>query len=106
MAKKFRGSFDALSKQGARYYNEQRFKPLIGNGKPLWEFKEHDHRLYCYRRPDATNDGVDVVLLNGWVKDKKGKSNEEIAKVATAQALLVEFRAEYPDGSIPSGGNT
>lgn len=48
-AKKFKGSFDALSKMGAAYRNDQRFKGLASNGKPLWEFKEHDHRLYCFR---------------------------------------------------------
>ncbi len=88
---------------GARYHNEQRFKALIGNGKPLWEFKEFDHRLYCFRRPDASNVGVDVVLLDGWVKDKQGRNKQEISKVASAQSLLAEFLAEYPGGNI--GGN-
>jgi hypothetical protein len=99
VAKKFKGSFDALSKMGAEYYNPQRFKPLVGNGTPLWEFKEFDHRLYCYRRPDATNVNVEVVLFNGWVKDKEGRSREEVEKVATAQSLLSEFLAEYPGGA-------
>ena len=77
---------------GARYYNSQRFKALTGNGKPLWEFKEHDHRLYCERSVDGEN--VSVVLLNGWIKDKKGKSKRERNEVATAQTLLGECIAE------------
>ena len=91
--KKFQGSFDALSKMGAEYYISQRFKALIGDGKPLWEFKEHDHRLYCERR---VIDGkrVSVVLLSGWIKDKKGKSKREKNEVATAQTLLRECIAD------------
>ena len=78
---------------GAEYYISQRFKALIGDGKPLWEFKEHDHRLYCERR---VIDGkrVSVVLLSGWIKDKKGKSKREKNEVATAQTLLRECIAD------------
>ena len=72
--KKFEGSFDALSKMGAQYCNAQRFKALIGDGKPLWVFKEHDHRLYCERRV-VDGEGVSVVLLSGWIKDKEGRIN-------------------------------
>ena len=91
--KKFKGSFDALSKTGAQYCNAQRFKPLIGDGKPLWVFKEHDHRLYCERRV-VDGKGVSVVLLSGWIKDKKGQNKREKNEVATAQALLGECIAD------------
>lgn len=100
-AKKFKGSFDALSKMGSPYHNEQRFKPLIGKGKPLWEFKEHDHRLYCFRRVEEER--VVVTLLDGWVKDKEGRSKQEVHRVQAALSLLAEFLAEFPEGNIPGG---
>ena len=97
--KKYKGSFDALSKLGPDYYNPQRFKPLIGAGKPLWEFKEFDNRLYCFRTVKQTNT-VDVVLLSGWVKDKKGRTEREVREVQSAQGLLNEFMQEFPGGKI------
>lgn len=100
-AKKFQGSFDALSKMGSRYYNEQRFKALIGAGRPLWEFKEHDHRLYCYRRVEG--EAVVVTLLDGWIKDKEGRNKQEINRIQAARTLLAEFLAQFRDGSIPGG---
>ena len=87
--KKFAGSFDALVKMGASYYNSQRFKPLKGKAKPLWEFKEFDHRLYCNRCVSGKR--VDVVLLNGWVKDKRGKTEAEQRAIATALRWRNEF---------------
>lgn len=98
--KKFEGSFDALTKVGPTYYNEQRFKALIGDGKPLWVFKEHDHRLYCHRQTDASNTRVDVVLLDGWTKDKEGRNKQELHKVQAAQGLLREFLTEFHGGRI------
>jgi len=80
---------------GAKYVNETRFKPLHGDGKPLWEFKEHDHRLYCIRFVE-TGDRADVVLLNGWIKDKEGKTKRENSQIATAKTLYAEYQ--------PSGG--
>jgi hypothetical protein len=99
--KKFRGSFDALSKMGAAYYNEQRFKALTGNGKPLWEFKEHDHRLYCFRRVEGQR--VAIVLLDGWIKDKEGRSKQETHRIQAALGLLIEFLAEFPQGHFSGG---
>lgn len=90
--RRFSGSFDALTKVGASYYNDQRFKALIGNGKPLWEFKEHDHRIYCYRQQDSNK--VDVVLLDGWIKDKRGKTEVEKNHINTAQNLRAELLGE------------
>jgi hypothetical protein len=73
---------------GRTYYNPQRFKALIGNGKPLWEFKEFDHRLYCYR--ECSGETVTVILLNGWTKQKKGKSKDEVAEIERAHRLFDE----------------
>jgi hypothetical protein len=101
MSKKFKGSFDALSKTGASYHNDQRFKAMIGNGKPLWEFKEHDHRIYCFRRVEGQR--VAIVLLDGWIKDKEGRNKQEINRVQAAQSLLAEFLSEFPHGNIPGG---
>jgi hypothetical protein len=90
--KRFIGSFRALTSMGDRYQNDQRFKPLQGNGKPLWEFKEFDHRLYCVRE---VQDGiVRVVLLNGWVKDKAGRSRQEANEIVTAKNLCAEYLNE------------
>jgi hypothetical protein len=96
--KKFRGSFDALTKMGAQYCNYQRFRPLGGPGKPLWEFKEFDHRLYCYRH--VTQDAISTVLLNGWVKEKEGKTDKEDREIEKAQDLYAEFLSEFPGGNI------
>ena len=90
--KKFKGSFDTLTLMGAKYYNSQRFKPLTKAGKPLWEFKEFDHRLYCYR--ECTGEFVKVILFNGWEKQKdqrRGQDQEEMAQIQTAQRLLQEY---------------
>jgi hypothetical protein len=99
--KKFKGSFDALSKMGVAYRNEQRFKALTGAGKPLWEFKEHDHRLYCFRLVEGER--VAVALLDGWVKDKAGVHKQETNRIESAHNLLREFLAEFPEGRIPGG---
>lgn len=98
MEKKFKGSFDALMKIGATYQIQERFTPLHGAGKPLWEFKEFDHRLYCYRHNDRNF--VYVVLLCGWVKQKRGKTDKEDREITRAQNLRVAFLSEYPGGSI------
>ncbi len=100
-AKKFAGSFDALSKMGAPYTNPQRFKGLINGGKPLWEFKEHDHRLYCVRHVEDQR--VCVTLLDGWIKDKEGRNKEELRRIQAAKNLYAEFLSEYPSGSVPGG---
>ncbi len=76
--------------------NPERFKPLKGNGKPLWEFKEHDHRVFCVRHDERPN--ITVILLNGWVKDK-GRSAEERRRIRTAQGLKDEYL-------IQTGGRT
>lgn len=92
MRKKFHGTFGALVRMGADLVNDERFKPLKGPGKPLWEFKEHDHRLYCAR--NQTGQNVDVVLLAGWIKDKKGKARQEAREVERAISLYVEYVRE------------
>jgi hypothetical protein len=97
MWKKFAGQFDALTKS-PNYCNHQRFRPLSAKGKPLWEFKEHDHRLYCFRKVVANM--IVVVLFNGWVKDKQGKTEKEAREIEKALGLYVEFMSEFPGGVI------
>jgi hypothetical protein len=98
MRKKFRGQFDALTKMGAPYHNGQRFRPLGGDGKPLWEFKEFDHRLYVARF--VTGSTVVLVLLSGWVKEKRGRTEIEDREIRKAMDLYYEFLKEYPGGRI------
>ena len=93
MSKRFKGSFLALTKMGADYVNWERFHALSGDGKPLWEFKEHDHRLFCVRK-QLPNGHVKVILLNGWVKDKAGRAKEERNHIVTAQNLYAEYWRE------------
>jgi hypothetical protein len=104
MLNRFKGQFDALSKTGAGYCNHERFRPLRGEGKPLWEFKEHDHRMYCHRQVVQNTQIVHVVLLNGWVKEKKGKTEKEDREIAKAKSLCQEFLDEYPGGNICTSG--
>jgi hypothetical protein len=100
MCKKFKGQFDALTKTGSDYVNHQRFRSLGGDGKPLWEFKEFDHRLYCCRKVVQNTKVVEVILLGGWVKDKKGRTEKEDREIAKAQSLYSEFLDEYPGGKL------
>jgi hypothetical protein len=93
MVKKFKGQFTAITKKGESYSNDQRFTALRGYGKPLWEFKEFDHRLYCYRKvipPSA----VFLVLLSGWVKQKTGKTEKEQREIKRAMDLYEDFIKE------------
>jgi len=99
MLNKFKGQMDALMKQGSDYCNHQRFRPLTGEGKPLWEFKEHDHRLYCFRRVLRAN-LILVVLFGGWVKDKEGKTDKENREIKKSHDLYMEFSEEFPGGSL------
>jgi hypothetical protein len=87
------GQFDALTKSGSIYYNHQRFKPLHEYGKPLWEFKESDHRLYCHRHVLAAN-ALFIVLFNGWVKQKKGKTDKEHREIDKAIDFYRQFLQE------------
>ena len=101
MRNRFRGQLDALTKDGGgtEYENYQRFRALRDAGKPLWEFKEHDHRLYCARLPRGGGK-MDIVLLSGWIKDKQGKTEKEVRQVERAISLYNEFLAEYPGGAV------
>jgi hypothetical protein len=99
MSKKFAGQFDALTKQGASYCNHQRFTPLSGRGRPLWEFKEHDHRLYCFRKV-AQQNALILVLFSGWVKQKSGRSRKEDREIALALEVYTEFMNESSGGNI------
>src|SRR5260370_26122513 len=93
MRNRFLGQCGALTKD-ASYVNQQRLHPLRDPGKPLWEFKEFDHRLYCIRISVGA-DKIDVVLLNGWVKDKKGRTEREDREIRKAKSLYEEFLDEY-----------
>jgi hypothetical protein len=89
--RRFDDQFGALVRTGAKYYNHQRFRPLTGGGKPMWEFKEHDHRMYCRRT--VTGVIVDIVLLSGWIKDKT-RGREERNEINKAKNLLDELESE------------
>ena len=97
MLDRFKGQFQTLTVMGAKYHNQQRFWGLSGDGKPLWEFKEHDHRLYCARL--VMEERIIAVLFSGWIKDKKGKTEREKREVSRAITLYNEFVAEFKGGS-------
>lgn len=86
--KKFQGNFMVFVEMGREHENPQRFKPLRRKGRPLWEFKEHDHRIYCYRR--IVGECGYAVLLFGWTKDKGGIHNEETRSIERAQSYREE----------------
>lgn len=89
---------DAITKYGTGYRNPDRFRELHGAGKPLWEFKQFDHRLYCYRA--VAGQSLTLVLFSGWVKQKKGRTDVEDREIGKALLLLREFMSEYPGGEI------
>lgn len=99
MQRRFGGQMHSLARSDdpVEFCNPQRFKPLHGAAKPLWEFKEDDHRLYCVRFVHGKH--LTVVLLDGWVKggNRKNREDREIEK---ALGLLDEFLMEYPNGGI------
>ena len=90
--RKFQGNFRTLVQVGKTYRNRERFKPLRDEGKPLWEFKEHDHRIYCVRR--EVGDCVYAVLLFGWTKDKAGRHREETRSIERAQSYRWQAEEE------------
>ena len=98
MKNRFYGQFDALGKQ-AEYENHQRFHPLHTSGKPLWEFKEHDHRLYCARLPAGANK-IDVVLFSGWIKDKTGRTEREDREIERSLDLYKEYLKDFQGGKL------
>jgi len=97
MLTRFKGQFDCLTKMGAPYCNHQRFKPLHDKGKPLWEFKEGDHRLYCARLVKGSK--LIVALFNGWIKDRRGRTEKEAREIDKAVGLYAEFTKEFQGGS-------
>jgi hypothetical protein len=98
--KKFKGPFLAILNTGASYCNDVRFKQLHGAGKPLWEFKEFAHRLYCSRQVVQNTKFVNIVLLSGWAKEKSGRTEKENREIEKAVNLYSEFLREYPGGII------
>ena len=95
--KKFKGQFHCLTSMGARYCNHERFKPLHDKGKPLWEFKEGDHRLYCARL--VKENRLIIALFNGWIKDRRGRTEKEEREIEKAVGLYEEFKVEFQGGS-------
>jgi hypothetical protein len=86
------GAFDSIVKNGTDIpVLPQRYKPLTGDGKPLWEFKEHGDRIYCERLIINGNQ-VLITLFNGWSKGKEGRTNREDTEIAKAKTLYQEFR--------------
>lgn len=74
---------------GSDYMIHERFHPLHDDGKPLWEFKEHKDRLFCLRIVNGK--AVNIILFNGWRKDKEGRGKkEEKAQIKRAQNLSSE----------------
>jgi hypothetical protein len=89
--KRFKDSFGAAVQLGSDYMIHERFHPLHDDGRPLWEFKEHKHRLFCQRT--VTGKSINIILFNGWKKDKDGRGKkEEEAQIQRAQNLLNECR--------------
>lgn len=92
--KKFEISFGALAKLGHEYENGESFTALQHDGKPLWEFKEHELRLYCLRR--QVGNSVYVVLLNGWSK-RANRSRQQTRAIERAQSLRREAEPDLDD---------
>lgn len=97
MRKRFKGQFHSLTIMGKDYINHERFCPLRGDARPLWEFKEHDHRLYCARV--VKEQRIIAVLFNGWVKDKAGRGKQEGREIQKALDLYAEFLEEFNGGT-------
>ncbi|NMC34513.1 MAG: hypothetical protein GYA36_18990 [Veillonellaceae bacterium] len=96
LKKRFERAFDLFSRQGMSTASQRLFKPLNGEGKGLWTFKEHDHRLFCFRGPDWFGKSQ-IVLLGGWVKDKDSTVSggvEERREIGKAQVLKQECLKE------------
>ena len=92
--KKFLGQFDALTKYGTDIpVNPQRYKPLGEEGKPLWEFKQHDERLY-FERIVFEGQNVLITLFNGWTKDKEGRTKREDNEIQRAKRLYEQLQLE------------
>lgn len=90
--KKLKGEFGAVAMLGRKHENHQRFRALTGPGKPLWEFKEFDHRVYCSR--ECNGEAAVVVLLYGWTKQKSGRHREEDTHIQNALRLYEEYQSE------------
>jgi len=43
---------------------------------------------------------VTIVLFNGWVKDKDGKTDREQREIEKALDLHKEFLREFPEGKV------
>ena len=97
--KRFAGQFDAITKTGEGYINNQRFRPVTGADQTLWEFREDDHRLYCFKKSVPPN-SVIIVLFSGWIERRSVKSGKEKRQIRVAQFIYREFINEHEGGSI------
>lgn len=103
---RFRRVFAQFGQEGWSTASQLSFKPLNGNGKGIWTFKEHDHRLMCFRGPDQGSRET-VVLLSGWVKDKDAGlagSNEERREIEKALTLRSECEESVDMKAPPALG--
>jgi hypothetical protein len=68
-----------------RITNPEHFKDIEGH-KPLWEFKAHGVRIYCFF------DGPDIILVEGDFKksDKSSASNRQAIARAEQRAHLYQ----------------
>lgn len=72
---------------------------MTGADRTLWEFKEDNYRLYCFRKLVPPN-SVIIVLFSGWVERRSHSSGNEKRKIKVAQFIYREFIDEYEGGSI------
>jgi hypothetical protein len=85
------GAFDSIVKNGTDIPAlPQRYKPLTGDGKPLWEFKEHGDRIYC-ERLIVNGNKVLITLFNGWSKGKEGEPIARILKSPKQRLYIKNF---------------
>lgn len=89
---RFEGQLDAITKDGIRYCNPQRFRDLRGVGRPLWEFIEKRCRLYASRR--IVDKMLVVVLFNGLLLGKEKNAPVIAEEIIKAKRLLEEFENE------------
>ena len=73
---------------------------FTGRAQPLWEFKEHAHRLYCLRQVLRDSIFVNIVLFYGWAKKSIARTEKEDREIRKAVDLYNEFLQEYPGGNI------
>jgi predicted DNA-binding transcriptional regulator AlpA len=92
LLQRFQRSFVRFADSGYAIAANNVFKPNTEEGRGIWSWKEHDHRLLSFRAPDLASGKQVNVLLTGWVKDKT-ISLEERNQFLAAQELRREYEA-------------